>query len=151
MKLFLATIALALSSSAVAKPKNIDFRVQDIKAQLLYEQTGQLSEDITANTDFFAWNTIIGEGSAKENANDVLVTAVIIGPDQFNTTIPFVIEAKRKNGTKIGQRIIQNMLLEKNTLRSLILYNVGCEGTIVLTAKFGKSVRTEKIELPCGE
>jgi len=34
-----------------------------IRAHLVYEETGRLSEDILAQPDFVAWNTIIGEGA----------------------------------------------------------------------------------------
>ena len=148
---WLGVATLSLSVSANAEIKDTDFRVSDIQARLLYEQTGILSEDITDNQKFIAWNTVIGEGSAVENANDLLVSVLIVGYDQHNLGTPLIITVKDFEGRIVGQRTIDGMLAEPKTYRSLFLHDVGCAGVLRFEARLGPSVRSEEITLPCGE
>lgn len=151
-----ALIAILLTGAAPlaaqeADLRDSDFRVSNIEARLLYEQTGRLSADITDNPDFHLWNTSIGAGSAEENANDLLVTAVIVGPGQHNIRTPLTITVRDARGRLLGTRRIADMLAEGRTYRSLLLHDVACAGAINLTAEFGTSRRTEEIDLACGE
>jgi hypothetical protein len=159
MKLYVLLAALApwspLVGATVAPPKSEfedrHFRVADVEARLLYEKSGTLSEDITDNPNFWGFNVIIGEGSAKENANDLLVTAVIVGPGQHNLRSPLKLIARDESGKLISTRTIEDILVEPKTYRSMLLHEVGCVGTISLTAQLGQSVRTEEVQLGCGE
>ena len=70
MAILITGIASALSAltllvaSASAQPVS----VENIRVQLFYERNGELSEDITKVKDIILWNTIIGEGYAKQPA-----------------------------------------------------------------------------------
>ncbi|HEX9963625.1 MAG TPA: hypothetical protein VGB04_01425 [Allosphingosinicella sp.] len=46
---------------------------------LFYENTGRLSKDISPPVEFTGWNTVIGEGSAEDAADDLLVTVEVRG------------------------------------------------------------------------
>jgi len=74
-----------------------------------------------------------------------------VGPGQRNTRAPLIITVRDHKGTVVATRRIPEMLLEKRTYRSLLLYDVGCAGVLSLTAQLGGSRRTEKINLACGE
>lgn len=146
----LAALAVPISAQD-AEYADHDFRVSDIEARFLYEQTGSLSVDITDNPDFTAFNTIIGAGDAQENANDLLVTAIIQGPGQHNLTAPLTITARDEQGRLLGTRRMANLLVEARTYRSVLLHDVACAGVIRLTAQLGASSRSEEITLACGE
>lgn len=149
-----AGVMLAAVSTAVTAQEKFEdnqFRVANIQARLLYEKTGTLSEDVSDNPNFSLHNTIIGEGSAKENANDMLITAVIAGPGEHNATLPLVIEIKNDQGKLLAKKEFKQMLLGASTFRSMVIYDVGCAGVLSMTATFGASVRTEEIILACGE
>ena len=148
----LFALALALPAAASAQEAGDgDFRVVDIQARLLYEQSGALSVDISDNPDFTAWNTIIGEGSASENANDLLITAVIRGPGEHNLDAPLTITARDATGKVLATRTVKTILAETATYLSMVVYDAGCAGTMRLEARLGQSVRREEISLDCGE
>ena len=148
----LFALALVLPAAASAQEAGDgDFRVVDIQARLLYEQSGALSVDISDNPDFTAWNTIIGEGSASENANDLLVTAVIRGPGEHNLDAPLTITARDEDGKVLATRTVKTILAETTTYLSMVVYDAGCAGTMRLEARLGQSVRREEISLDCGE
>lgn len=127
------------------------FRVADIEVRLLYEATGRLSADISDNPEFTAFNTIIGAGSAEENANDILVTAVIVGPGEHNLATPLIVTVRNEQGRVLARRRIGDMLVGERTFRSLVLYDAGCAGTVDISAQLGSSSRAERIALACGE
>ena len=147
--------ALLLTAAAPLAAQNAfhdrDFRVTNIEAHLLYERTGRLSADVTDNPEITLFNTIIGEGSAEEEANDLLVTAIVSGPGEFNMTTPLVITVRNEQGRVVATRRIANMLVNQRTYRSILLQDAGCAGVLQLTAELGASRRTERIELACGE
>ena len=147
----LLTIVPVAQAAHAQEFQDSNFRVSDIEVRLLYEQTGTLSVDLTDHPEFATWNTIIGAGSALENANDVLVSAVIGGPGQHNLETPLVIIIRDADGKTVAERIVQGMLAETRTVRSIVLYDVGCAGLLSLEARLGRSVRAEEISLPCGE
>jgi hypothetical protein len=148
--LMLAPLAAPAGGQAPAA-RDSDFAVTDIRVRLLYEQSGALSQDLTADPDFTAWNIVIGEGSAAENANDLLVTAVIGGPGPHNLEAPLVITVRDGDGKRVATRRIEGLLAERETHRSLLLTDAGCAGTLRVTVELGASRRMEEIALPCGE
>jgi hypothetical protein len=150
--LVIAGFLIGAATPAENRPvRDSDFRIVNIEARLLYERSGRLSVDVTADPKPALWNTIIGEGSAEENADDLLVTAVVAGPGEHSSQAPLTITAMDARGKILGTRRIGGMLLQSRTYRSLLLHDVGCAGTLKLTAQLGASRRTETIELACGE
>src|SRR5688572_114818 len=83
-----------------------------IGAHLVYEETGRLSPDILTQPDFVAWNTVIGEGSAEEPANDLLVMVEVMGGGgQENITGTLEITARGENGRVLATRSFGESLL----------------------------------------
>ena len=144
-------LALAAQPLCASNVRASGYRVSDIQARLLYEQTGSLSVDLTAHPEFAVWNVIIGEGSALENADDLLVSAVIDGDEESNSRTPLIITVRNFHGKVIANHASKGMLLEKKTVRSILLHEVGCAGKMRIEARFGVSVRTETISMDCGE
>jgi hypothetical protein len=146
----LAAILLGLAANQ-APAHDKDFRVSDLRAQFLYERSGTLSVDITDNPRFNVFNSVIGEGSAAEPASDLLVSAVVTGPDERILTVPLVITVRNEKGKLVASRTITRILAGKAYVRSILLKDVGCAGPLGLEARLGKSVRREKINMLCGE
>ena len=82
----------------------------DIQARLFYSETGRLSDDLLARKKpFIFWNTIIGEGDAEENADDILI-AVTMSAGKFgarednerNIDSPLVLKATNEKGEIIS-------------------------------------------------
>jgi hypothetical protein len=144
-------LALAAQPLCASNVGGSDYRESEIQARLLYEQTGSLSVDLTAHPEFAVWNVIIGEGSAIENADDLLVSAVIDGDEESNSRTPLIITVRDAHGKVIVSHKFKGMLLEKKTVRSILLHEVGCAGELHIEARFGVSVRNETISMDCGE
>ena len=70
-----AAIAAAVTGMALGAGA-LPVKIEAIRMQLFYETTGTLSADITPTPDSWA-NTVIGEGAAKEPANDIMVSVVL--------------------------------------------------------------------------
>ncbi len=89
---------------AVAYPANAGgLKVEDILVQLFYENSGTLSEDVTKMKTVRLWNTIIGEGHAREPANSFLVSVVLSGKaGSFDHTEKLVVVFRRGVPTPIG-------------------------------------------------
>ncbi len=127
-------------------------RVGAFRMQLFYEHSGRLSKDISPPVDFTGWNTVIGEGSAEEAANDLLVSVEVRGPPGESLAQPLTLVA-RAGGKVIAQRRFDGLLtnVEGRTWKALWLNDVGCAGRIEVTATIGRSTRKSALSLDCGE
>ena len=145
MKRLLALSALAFPVAAEAT------EVGRIRAHLVYENSGMLSPDILAQEDFAGWNTVIGEGSAEEPANDLLVLVELVRDDGSAT--PLRIQVRDGRGRVVGQRTIAGPYLfeASGVWKPLLVQNVGCAGTLRITATVGRSTRSAEVSLDCGE
>ena len=147
MTALFATALLLAAASAPPAPSVGAFRMH-----LFYENSGRLSKDISPPVDFTGWNTIIGEGSAEEAANDLLVTVEVKGPPGESIEQPLTLVARAK-GRILAQRRFTNLstTIEGRTFKALWLADVGCAGRIEVTATIGRSSRKTAINLDCGE
>jgi hypothetical protein len=145
-----AMVAVLAAQAQPATP--VPPRVGAFRMQLFYENSGRLSKDISPPVEFTGWNTIIGEGSAEEAANDLLVTVEVRGPPGELIEAPLSLVA-RANGKVVAQRRFEGLLttVEGRTWKALWLPDVGCAGRIEVTATIGKSARKSVLSLDCGE
>ncbi len=145
-----ALAAFGIAASAQANEGNP--RITDITAHMFYEQSGDLSEDITDDPEFEGWNIVIGEGSAGENVNDVMVMVLVEADEEVyaESVLSITVRAGDENEL-VAQREIDGLLLDKTTYRAIMIDDAGCMGKITIEAKFGKSERSENITLNCGE
>ena len=143
---FLAALLAAPSASTTPS-------VGAIRMQLFYEETGRLSRDIAPPADFTGWNTIIGEGSAEEAANDLLVLIEVRGAAGETVVQPLSVVARGGNNKVIAQRRFADLLTsaQGRTWKALWLADVGCAGRIEVTATIGRWTRKSAINLDCGE
>jgi len=139
--------AMLAAPAATPAPSVGAFRMH-----LFYENSGRLSKDISPPVEFTGWNTIIGEGSAEEAANDLLVTVEVKGPPGESIEQPLTLVARTK-GKILAQRRFANLstTVQGRTWKALWLNDVGCAGRIEVTATIGRSTRKSAISLDCGE
>jgi hypothetical protein len=78
--------------------------------RLWYEETGRLSENILGANEFYLWNTMIGEGSAEEQANDALFTIDLRNDGQQNIPHPLTLTATDESGKVLARRSFANLL-----------------------------------------
>ena len=147
MKHLVAAALLALPAAAEAA------EVGRIRAHLFYEESGRLSLDIAPPSDFAAFNVVIGEGSAEEPANDLLVAVELTGRPAEAAT-PLRILVRNARGRVVAQRSIPGSFLgagQPRLWKAVYLPDVGCAGTLTITATLGRSTRTTSVDLICGE
>jgi hypothetical protein len=144
------TTAILLALLAAAQAPAAAPAVGKIRMQLFYEDSGRLSRDIAPPADFSGWNTVIGEGSAEEAANDLLVTVEVVG-DPGNAPLSVVVRGAK--GKVLAQRRHADLLgsTDGRTWKALWVTDVGCAGRVEVTATIGRSTRKTAIDLDCGE
>jgi hypothetical protein len=150
---YLGALAALLCGSALYATMPPKAVVDHIEMRLFYIYSGTLSENIAKPSEFFGWNTIIGEGDAKEPADDVLVIVHLQGTPEAGEFVPVSIIAKDSRGKIVGKRIAEPALADKDgkAVVSLLLHDVTCAGTLTVTAKMGRSTKTNTANLSCGE
>jgi len=156
-----ATIGMAaalflLTGAAPADPPPPQASIESIRAQLFYELSGTLSGNVASPpSNFSGWNTVIGEGEAKEAAQDLLVTVRVKGngADGFLTETPLVITARNGAGKLLGSRSVTGILVpyEGSVATALWINNATCAGKLTIEAKLGKQAKRATVALDCGE
>lgn len=146
MLMFLAM----LGATVAVQPANAT--LGDIRMHLFYQETGRLSPDISPPAEFIGWNTIIGEGSAEESAEDLVVVVELRADGEQNVNRPLTITA-RAGRRVLGQRRFASALTSPSgrVYLPLWLKDVGCAGQIRVEVRFGSERRTESLNLNCGE
>ena len=140
----------ALAAAAPASPPP---EIGRIRVHLLLEASGRLSPDIAPPAKFTGWNSVIGEGSAGEPANDLLILVEVKAATDDYIKAPLSIVARGAKGKLLGQRrFAGGLLIEGGRVwKPLWLTDVGCAGPVKVTATIGRSTRTAAIALDCGE
>jgi hypothetical protein len=121
--------------------------------RLFYLYSGTLSGDIAPPAKFDGWNTIIGEGDAREAAEDMLVTVRLHGKPEAQAFPPVLIEARNGKGKLVGSRKAEPYLtdIDGRAHVALWLHGIGCAGRLTVTVRMGKAVRKSAVDLDCGE
>jgi|tagenome__1003787_1003787.scaffolds.fasta_scaffold20933079_3 hypothetical protein len=150
---------LALAAVAAASAAHIE--MSDIQARLFYSETGRLSDDLLARKkQFVFWNTIIGEGDAEENADDLLVSVTLSAgkfgtpeENEQNLDAPLTIKATDEKGQVLGMRTARNLLTGRrgSTTVGLWLNDVTCAGAVTVQARYADQVKTAVLKMACGE
>lgn len=142
---------LLLAGSGAAQPGQQPV-LSAMRAQLYYEGSGRLSEDLLAAKDFVPWNTIIGEGSAEENANDILISIQIRTRGETNVGPIRVLATGRRNRVVVRHTIDSVLTSPDGTAwKGIMLYDAGCENPLTVTATLGQSRIVRTLRLAYGE
>jgi hypothetical protein len=128
--------------------------VEDIRVQLFYERSGVLSEDFAKTKDASFWNTIIGEGSAKEPANSFLVSVVLRGKADSivhsESVVVTVYDESKK--TKVLERRFGDLLfgVDGRLVKPVFIENRTC-APIRISARTNANTKTITVPFKCGE
>ncbi|NOT39920.1 MAG: hypothetical protein HOP13_05455 [Alphaproteobacteria bacterium] len=147
-----AAVVAASTAFAAEAPK-----IAAIHAQLYYEGSGKLSDDILASGENTLWNTIIGEGGAGAPSNFTLVTVEVVGKDVPVGKVHVQIAARGYKRKIVAQRTIEVSIYDEATKfhAPLWIYDTGCDEIEVSARLIGKGVAktTAKAVIPfkCGE
>lgn len=152
LRLVLAAGLFAASGqSAVAQ----DATVEDIRVQLFYEYSGALSDDLTKRKDLKLFNTMAGEGDAKQPANSFLVSVAVKGePETFDKaaalTITVTSDDKRKR--KVTDKAFSGILFgpEGKVVKAMLVYDAVCAPMIVTAKLKSGSSKTFTLPFKCG-
>ncbi len=129
----------------------------EIRAQLFYEQSGTFSGDIARPGSFAGWNTVIGEGPAKEAAQDVLVTVPLAAAagaqDARIAAEPLLLRARDGRGRTLASRTISAILIpwRGQVWSALWLRDATCAGKVTIDARLGGQTKRAVLALDCGE
>jgi hypothetical protein len=150
LPIFFALLTVpAILSAAPAQPVTLTA----VKAQLYYEGTGRLSPDIISMPDFVTRNIPIGEGSAEENANDMLVTVQLRAKSQENISQLLRITIRGNGNRILSDRSFRAGLTSKAGViwKAVWVRDIGCEGPVRIDVSFGQQKMSHKLNFKCGE
>jgi hypothetical protein len=126
-----------------------------IRAQLFYDASGTLSEDLLSQKDLILWNTMIGEGSA--GAASTFVTIEISGRNLPVGATKVEIMATGNKGRLIQKKLIGVDIYDERTkfFAPFWLYDTACEPITISARLIGKgapsTVVKKRIPFDCGE
>ena len=145
--------AASLADTAQAKGQATAAKIDELRVQLFYERSGALSPSIAPPAKFEAWNTMIGEGDAKEPANDLIVSAVLsVKTDQANVSTPFRITVKGKGGKVLAERTFKGLFFSGGkVVKAVLVPNAACAGPLNVEASLGAERKRTSVTLACGE
>jgi hypothetical protein len=144
----------ARADADVKAPAPVSLAPARIEARLYYQHTGTFSEVINDKTRF--WNTIIGEGGAKEPSKTLRVDVVLTGAagsfDPKATVTIYV--ANADTGKKLSQQSTETGVLsgtgEYHAM--FLLQDSGCIPLKITARVTGSTVeRSATVPFACGE
>jgi len=154
----LAALAVPASLPA-APPTSPALKVTAIEARLFYGYSGKLSDDLLKRDPAFSgWNTVIGEGSAGEPADDLLVSVRIepvlkpSGVEGVFSDQPVVVTATA-DGKVVAKRTFTGTLTNAQGVswKGLYLRDIGCAGKLTIEAVAGRQRKVATLQFDCGE
>jgi len=156
----LAAILALHCAQAIGKPLPLDGLVLGpIQAHLLYKSSGRFSADILApDSQFAAWNIVIGSGSADGPVDDVLVLVPVLnGPGgrdgEVYADVPVVVRVRGEKGKIIAERRFESVFADGagHEFKALWLPDAGCAGSLTFEAVMGKQRRSAEFTFACGD
>ncbi len=153
-KLFGAALAAALVSFGAASASADGAKIEKIEAHLFYEYTGRLSGNVAPPAEFSFWNTVIGEGSAEEAANDVLITVTISAEpgSYFDADALTITVVNTDDKSVVAERSITGLLIPMtgSTTKAIYVTDTTCR-ELEVVATLGASTLSNTIPFACGE
>jgi hypothetical protein len=159
-KILLALFLVIPIATNIAQ--TVPYKIENIKAFLYYNQGkgednsgGTFSENIIDNEQFFLFNTIIGEGSAKGQSNQTMVVVEISGKPEKFLTRKLHFKASMGKTVLIDKKEDFTSYNDGKYYVAFMLHNVNI-GTLKLSAEIlnGKKVESKlvkKLEYQGGE
>jgi hypothetical protein len=140
-----------LASLAAAAAQTV--QVEHIRVQLFYENSGQLSDDLTKKKDLALWNTIIGEGDSGGPATAFLASVVLKSkPSSLvkREVVVTIMDDKKK--AKVMERRFGGLSFGKDGLlvKPVLVENRTCSPTNI-SVSTGTSTKSVALPFECGE
>jgi hypothetical protein len=153
----IVAIALGLLAVSGRMAAAQNAAIEDIRVQLFYEYTGALSDDLTKRKDLSLFNTMIGEGEAKQPANSFLVAVSVKGqPDTFDKaaalTVTVTTDDKRKS--KVAEKAFGSGILfgpEGRVVKAIFVTDRVCVPLTVTARLKSGSSKTFNLPFKCAE
>jgi hypothetical protein len=144
---------LWLASGAQICAQTTSVQLNKLQVRLWYQETGRLSDNIAPPMTPTLWNTMIGEGQAEENANDVLFTAQILTDGEQFVDKPAVLTATNAAGKVLAKRTFPSTLTGQagGAVLPLWVEDIACAGVVVFSARIGSEKSSFSIDFACGE
>ncbi len=119
---------------------------------MVYQTTGVLSANIAPRAKFKAWNTMIGEGDARELASDLLFAARLVSQGEANSAIPLTLSVIGKNGMVPGHRTFKSRFFKGGlSVQAVFVPDAACAGHVIAATTFGSEKQSPSFDLNCGE
>ena len=146
-------VVLAQKSTATQVEHSSAPAIEALRIQLFYERSGTLSANIAPPASFNAHNTMIGEGDAKEPANDLIVSAALsIKGDEANADGPLILAVKGKGGKVLAKRVFKGLFFKGGKLvKAVFVPDAACAGRLDVEASIGTETKRASLALECGE
>jgi len=134
--------AAALAAQAQPQPAS---ELGQLRAFLLSNRTGRLSEDLSPPASGGHWNRVL------EGDDIVIVREVRTTGEQY-LEVPLRLYARVGRRT-LARRTYRGILTtdEGRAYQYLIVPDAACAGDIRVTAIYGTQTRTETLQMRCGE
>jgi hypothetical protein len=148
--LLAAAALLGAGPTMAAEPA---IHLDHIEARLLYETSGQLSENVAPPSEFALWNSVIGEGSAREPASDVLVSVVLVSDaEQATGEGVLTILVRDAKGKVLATRRFDGLFINAHrAVRSVLVPDASCAGPVTIEATWAGRTKKTDIDFACGE
>lgn len=162
----LVLVFLFAAVTLYAQPSKLPI-IENIKGYLFYNQNkyseksaGTFSENIIDNPDFYLWNTMIGEGSAKGRSNSTLIVVEMTNSlkDEYNSGYVRLTVTNESNKLLLSRTQDFNLYSGRNEFSAaFMIYDTGCEHVKIKaelldsSKKKVLSVMKKVIEFNCGE
>jgi hypothetical protein len=152
-------LLFAAGASASADAASGPIALGRIRVQLFYQYSGTLSRDIAPPARFELWNVGAGEGSADEPAEDALVTVPLSMPRGSDMAAfapdALTISVRNAGGAVLGQRRYprDSILVPYagQAYARLWINDIQCAGKLTVEVRYGRTVRSAKLDFACGE
>jgi len=152
MRGIIAAIALAAAVTGTASAAAPDAKIDAIRMQLFYQTSGTLSADMTPTPDGWA-NTVIGEGRAREPADDMIVSVVLSSEaEAVSLDPPVTLIVRGENNMVLAKRVFESVYLRHHrVVLPLFVTGIGCVGPVIAEASFAGQKTVSKVSLLCNE
>ena len=162
--LALAALALVVASTAAAQTNPPAYRISALQPFLFYNDTGTFSGAIPKDAPL--WNTIIGEGWARQSSNQTLVRVTVAGEaGSYAPRRAVKLVVRRGTQSDSGKFTWGKVVLSRSeplavltrrgtTQAGFWLYETGCVPLLLtasLTGQTSPSTQTRVIPFACGE
>lgn len=158
MRSYFATFALIFAFSAPVRAQTGVVQDAELRAHLIYDFTGSISDNLIDNKDFIFFNAIIGEGSAIYPSHSVLIILVLRGqPGDFGNGSAMLTVRNADRGELVSRQVADVGGFSDSSGQSFVMFvlqGTGCaplDLSVQLDPSLGGQHLTGSVPFYCGE